>query len=155
MAYDGTKWAIEHVDELRRCFAEGLSFEDISRVLWTKFHVTYSRNACIGKVSRLGLADTRSKKKPKKPSPVRVAKHVPNIKVIVPKPMGPPRMPIEPARTLRCVGVDPIHVTFDDLADEQCHWPYGDTSPFTFCGHPIFGEAPYCASHVALAQRRY
>lgn len=70
------------------------------------------------------------------------------------RPAPPPPRPPKPIAidlpALRCVEVEPRHVSLLDLQQGgDCRWPYGD-GPFTFCGHPaVFGS--YCGPHFGLS----
>jgi hypothetical protein len=60
----------------------------------------------------------------------------------------------EPVK-LRCVGVRPRLVSFDELADDDCRYPYGgdrEGEPIAFCGHPRFRGSSYCAPHFHLTR---
>lgn len=51
--------------------------------------------------------------------------------------------------TLRCVEVDPRHLSFAELGPKDCRYPYGD-GPFTFCGRPQLDGYSYCEGHKFL-----
>jgi len=55
---------------------------------------------------------------------------------------------------LRCVEIEPKHISIYELTDDTCRWPYGgDGQPYTFCGHfALIGS--YCDAHRALSVRR-
>ena len=54
------------------------------------------------------------------------------------------------AYELKCAAVDPLHITFADLEPCHCRFPYGDDAPFTYCGHPVKTDKPYCEAHSRL-----
>jgi GcrA cell cycle regulator len=54
---------------------------------------------------------------------------------------------------LRCVGVDPRHLSLLDLEREDCRYPYGgdeEGEAITFCGHPRRKGSSYCTPHFHL-----
>lgn len=138
-------WPTEHENALRALVLAGAGSHSImAQLLNEQFGTSYSRNALIGKVSRMGLRIAEAphpvKKKPtKKPRERRVR--------TIPKPV-----PVEiDLSTFRCVEVEPKNVALVDLAPDGCRWPYGD-GPFFFCGHPQLGCASYCGSHLFLSR---
>ena len=64
------KWPPTHDEALKRLFAAGKSFAQISAELRAEFGpaASYSRNACIGRAHRLKLSQAN---KPKKSAPAR------------------------------------------------------------------------------------
>jgi len=56
-------------------------------------------------------------------------------------------------RPLRCVAIEPRHVSLLDLQPGECRWPHGE-GPFTFCGHATVKDRSYCAAHAELALSR-
>lgn len=48
--------------------------------------------------------------------------------------------------------VVPLNMELDDLKNSQCRYPYGD-GPFTFCGHPVKENSPYCDEHHDICFR--
>lgn len=132
-------WPDEHVDMLRDLFAKGIGDSRMADELNRRFHTRYSRNSVIGKRVRIGLLveqkpnlPVRAPKRPSRPA------HVP----------APRINPVE-LRALRCVEIIPRNVSLIDLEPGDCRYPYGD-GPFVFCGHPKFGDAPYCGPHLRL-----
>lgn len=136
----GQKWPVEHDVVLTRLRAEGYSSSQIATELWREFRTTYSRNAVIGRASRLGLVCRKPAAAPRMPPAPRKPRDKIVSRVSLP--------PQEPA-TLRCVEIDPRHLSLIELESNDCRWPYGD-GPFTFCGHPKFQDGPYCGAHYHL-----
>lgn len=136
-------WPAEHETALRALVLAGAGSHSImADLLNAKFGTSYSRNALIGKASRMGMRITGAphpvKRKPRRepqPKPARVAKPKP-VAVDLP--------------TLRCVEVVPKNVALVDLSSDECRWPYGD-GPFHFCGHPQLDGSSYCGPHFALS----
>jgi GcrA cell cycle regulator len=69
---------------------------------------------------------------------------------------------VEPAK-LRCVAIEPRHLSLIELERGNCRYPYGgdeEGEAITFCGHPRRAGSSYCTPHfhlsrepVALAER--
>ena len=155
-----TNWANEHVDALREYLAKGMSFAEIAEAINAKFKTAYSRNAAIGRARRMGIA-----------SPDR-AKDLPRYWPVAPK--APPLRPrksrerhlpdfIRPMPTfertetvkLRCVEIDPRHVSLTELEPDDCRYPYGgdqEGEAITFCGRPRRPGSSYCAPHFHLTR---
>ena len=147
-------WAPQHCDALKEFVAAGLSFAEAATALNERFGTAYTRNAVIGRAKRMKLA-VRAR-------PARG----PNLRIPKPKPIAskvnesgreeaaPVTKRTEPVK-LRCVGVQPRLLTFDELAEGDCRYPYGgdkDGEPITFCGHPRFRGTSYCAPHFHLTR---
>lgn len=151
-------WADEHTKFLISLVGK-ISFSKAAAEINARFSTSYSRNAAIGKASRLGLVTPAPKRDPQDIAATRRARQnrsnarnmerrrEAGIPAAAPRAPRAPR-PIEPA--LRCVVVEPLHVSLLELED-HCRWPYGDNPPFTFCGHPQFGSSSYCGAHFFLS----
>jgi GcrA cell cycle regulator len=56
---------------------------------------------------------------------------------------------------LRCVEVNPRHLSLVDLEPGDCRYPYGgeeDGDVITFCGHPQREGSSYCVPHFHLTR---
>ena len=148
-----TSWAREHCDALREYHAGGLSFAEIAEAINAKFKTAYSRNAAIGRARRMGLAGPdRPKPPPKASAPwlnrIRERHAASSLQL----------MPVfEPAETvkLRCVEIDPRHLSLIDLEPGDCRYPYGgdaEGEAITFCGHPRRRGSSYCTAHFHLSR---
>jgi GcrA cell cycle regulator len=141
-----------------------LSFSGIAVAINAEFKTVYSRNATIGRASRLGL--TSAKQKPDRPATprpytwkTRIDRN-PDWKA-PPRPdrVRAPARPAVEAMRLRCVEIIPRHLSVIDLEHGDCRYPYGGDAidePITFCGHPTVGASPYgmCMPHKTLCERR-
>lgn len=148
---NGRKWLPEHDIVLRRLRSEGYSSSQIAMELWTELRTTYSRNAVIGRLHRLGLTvtDYSAMTKPRIVKQ-RVMSHPRTPMPRIRKPAVRPVLPAETA-ALRCAEVVPRHVALMDLGASDCRYPYGDGN-FTFCGHPKLDDCSYCAAHYDLCR---
>lgn len=144
-------WHQSVIDRMRVLHAENLTFSEIAAKLNHEFNLTLTRNACIGKGTRIGLggrtvAPAERAKRAHRPS-VRVQKIIPasvnSLRVVEVTRVEP-----EP---LRLADVQPLHLSIIDLDADHCRYPYGD-GPFTFCGCTVAPGRPYCLPHAKLCE---
>lgn len=114
---------------------------------------TFSRNAIIGKRTRMGLMQTVSFNKPKTES--RRGKHSARILRSDFK-----RGPSRPADfgTLFDIANAPLpadflSIPFEKLDASVCHYPRGD-GPFVYCGQPVKEGSSYCPYCHSLCYQR-
>jgi GcrA cell cycle regulator len=151
-----TNWAPEHSAALRDLFGKGKSFSEIARAINAKFKTTYSRNAALGRAKRMGLDGASRPEAPAHvpPEPNRPTELRPDIRARElhwPKPVFETAKPVK----LRCVAVEPRHLSLVELEWGDCRYPYGgDTEgeAITFCGHPRRLGASYCTPHFHLSR---
>ncbi|HEY8163325.1 MAG TPA: GcrA family cell cycle regulator [Methylocystis sp.] len=158
-------WTDERVELLRKLWSDGLSASQVAAELGPGI----TRNAVIGKIHRLGLAERAKTANATRP---RAAKAAAPRQVAAPSAAAAPRagghvvhgnvalafapQAVVVARATPEEVVVPIseRVTLMELRESMCRWPMGDpTSPeFRFCGgkSPI-GGGPYCAHHAGIA----
>ncbi|CCE08161.1 conserved hypothetical protein [Bradyrhizobium sp. STM 3843] len=146
-------WTIERVERLKERFQAGLTCREIALELGV------SRNAVIGKVSRLMLTrDDRYGKRRRQrnaaPKPAR-KRHPPLLRRQVLKQLlkatsAPPILVIEPCATAEARGCSLL-----ELTKERCRWPLSTpgAADFCFCGNTPLDSLPYCAGHARLAYR--
>ena len=56
---------------------------------------------------------------------------------------------------LRCVEIEPRHLSLIELERGDCRYPYGgdeEGEAITFCGHPRRPGSSYCAPHFHLSR---
>ena len=142
-------WTDERLDLLKSGFTAGLSCRQIA------VEVGVSRNAVIGKLSRLGLTreddrDARPMRRKEAPTGRRKG--------------SVPRLQYQLLRTLYA---DPPSATEDapihnehccslfELSEQRCRWPINTpgAEDFCFCGNPPVAGLPYCPGHSRLAYR--
>jgi len=61
---------------------------------------------------------------------------------------------IKPVK-LRCVAIEPRHLSLIELERGDCRYPYGgdeEGEAITFCGHPRRPGSSYCAPHFHLSR---
>lgn len=128
------QWDEARVEMLKQLWSDGLSASQIAAKLggWPATSPDGGRNACIGKLHRLGISGRITvRRAPSKtyaaPKPARVAAF---------------RPPVEQRRA-----------SVFDLRDGECKWPVGTpgTPDFFFCGGPQSSGYPYCPFHCRVA----
>jgi len=153
-----TNWAPAHSDALREHLAKGLSFSKIAEAINLKFQTSYSRNATIGRARRLGLAgpDRPEVRPPAKPPRLHRLEDFRSAESKSPEFHWPaPALKNAQPAKLRCVEIEPRHLSLIELADGDCHYPYGgdeEGEAITFCGHPRQPGSSYCAPHFHLSR---
>lgn len=149
---NGSEWSDDRVEALKRLWNSGLSASQIACELGN-----VTRNAVIGKVSRLGLSG-RASKPLSTPKPRKVRDRM----VRVARPLRPSASALAhvlevEAEALPSGYVIPLHQrkSLIELTDENCHFPVGDVGDpdFHFCGGNAVEGAPYCARHARLSYR--
>jgi GcrA cell cycle regulator len=109
-----------------------------------------SRNAVIGKIHRLGLAQGRPTPPGRPPPETRRAPRgrPPRIlRAIYAEAPFCPAVAVVDARATRC--------SLLELAQDRCHWPIGEPGQddFAYCGNGAIAGLPYCAGHARFAYR--
>jgi GcrA cell cycle regulator len=136
-------WTNERIELLKSHFSAGLSCREIAN------EIGVSRNAVIGKLSRLDL--TREKK--------------PEIRRASPKTNRPRSVPRLQYRILRKLFAEAVpakddvaihseqHCSLLELSEERCRWPINSPGEedFCFCGDRPLEGLPYCPGHSRLA----
>jgi GcrA cell cycle regulator len=143
-------WTDERVEQLRKLHAEGLSFSQIASEIGG-----ISRNGCIGKAGRIGLAKRGMSppRAPRQPRPVGV----PVKRMRIDHHDGGRPKIVEETYTERPVLFEPPieqRKSLMQLTNKTCRFPFGDpTEPdFYFCGGHT-EELPYCAAHARIAYK--
>jgi GcrA cell cycle regulator len=158
------RWTAEAIENLIRLALEGRSASFIAAALGAA-----SRNAVIGKASRIGIklnGDGRASVRSGTPARAVPHKPVPGKRNFAP---GPSRDPPVPglqrgdreargaAWTFAGAEVGEMRrVRFEDIREFACRWPIGDpgSGDFAYCGlKPAEGHS-YCAGHCRMAYRR-
>jgi GcrA cell cycle regulator len=143
-------WTADRIAELKRLFDEGLTCSQIAR------EIDVTRNAVIGKLSRLGLNRPRNdigyrrpstpRSAPTRQSPVRLLRMMHAEMEAAARSASAREEPISDAR--RC--------SLLELSSESCRWPLGrpGADDFAFCGNAPVEGLPYCPGHARMAYRR-
>src|ERR1700676_521055 len=142
-------WTDERVELLKSRFAAGLSCREIAGDLGV------SRNAVIGKLSRLNLTRENGRgARPATPEDARKGrrpKAVPRLQYQMLKALyGEPQPAAddEPIPNGHCCSLL-------ELSEQRCRWPISTPglADFCFCGNTPLEGLPYCAGHTRLAYR--
>lgn len=150
---NGHYWTPEMDEVLRRERAAGKSFSEAISVINKAFGTAMTRNAAIGRASRLAMPGR--KQPPPKPKPAK------RPRVIVAKMYGATLRQHESELVARQAEFEatvssslkeagPNAVSFFDAQRCHCRWPYGDPrdlESFRFCGETALEDRPYCAGH--------
>jgi GcrA cell cycle regulator len=142
-------WTAERVELLKNRFEAGLSCRAIAA------DIGVSRNAVIGKLSRLSLMSEKSGDAPRS-----TRKHAARGS----RPKTGPRLQYQMLKALYgepqpAADDAPIHnghcCSLLELTEERCRWPIGTPGAldFCFCGNTPVEGLPYCAGHTRLAYR--
>jgi GcrA cell cycle regulator len=149
-------WTSERVQQLKSCFNAGLSCSQIAR------EIGVSRNAVIGKMSRMGLSrpkDIAANRPSRKPAGEGLAKAL-RAKGWRPRMWN--RKPDQPemlivARDMRAAEPLPTGggCSLLELGHGKCRWPLNDPGgeDFRFCGGQPVEGLPYCLGHARMAYR--
>ena len=154
-----SNWAPEHSDALREFIAKGMSFSEAAQAINSRFDTSYTRSAALGCARRLGLTgdDRRKPSMPSKPAEPHGFKgpRAHGFKMsALPWPTTPVFEEIKPVK-LRCVAIEPRHLSLIELERGDCRYPYGgdeEGEAITFCGHPRRPGSSYCAPHFHLSR---
>jgi GcrA cell cycle regulator len=158
-----TSWTPEHSQGLREYLARGMSYSEIADAINAKFKTAYSRNATLGRARRMGLAGPERPEDPRKQLPQPWSKPArttaPRLHKLRERHQAEflrimPIFEAEPVK-LRCVEIDPRHLSLVELAPGDCRYPYGgdeEGEAITFCGHPQREGSSYCAPHFHLTR---
>lgn len=151
VAHEQFDWTDERVAFLRKRIAEGVGPSAIAREL-RGHNLIPTRNAVLGKLSRLGLRVGAS---------IKAKRTRQSCKAQV-KTQKASTKPRPPAQAPRCVALPPLMLAGGktigilDVDDSMCRYPVGDPakSDFAFCGRRPSGERPYCIDHVRLCYEK-
>lgn len=149
MPANAPTWTTERLERLKICFEAGLSCREIA------VDIGVSRNAIIGKLSRLNL--TREKTRDARPparrdaakGPRRESRPRQQYRLLQTLYIGPqPAIDDEPIPTAQCCSLL-------ELNEARCRWPISTpgAEDFCFCGNTPAEGLPYCPGHSRLAYR--
>lgn len=136
-------WGDAENERLKELWEAGMSASQIARALTFELKRTVTRNACIGRVHRMGLAGRVTPGKaprPRLPAAPRMYQDAKPLPEPAPEAQDPVRLD------------SGALVTVLTINDRMCRWPIGDPQEetFHFCGRaPERGV--YCAFHASKA----
>lgn len=133
-----------------------VSRTEMATMINGRFGVYVTRNAVIGKLTRLGLIDKVVDLAAKRTN----GSALKQIKARVEKPKAERTAPFRPAKPVeaepfqaREAHVEPRRIPFMELTEETCKYECtGSNEPrdYLFCGNPTLSGLPYCAGHARL-----
>jgi GcrA cell cycle regulator len=139
-------WTTDRIEALKIHFAAGLSCREIAN------EIGVSRNAVIGKISRLSLSRDKGVMRVKKEAAdTKRPRGAQKLRQILLKAYSVEAEPV-------LVG-EPIHnghtCSLFELSKKTCRWPISTPGheDFCFCGNTPIEGMPYCAGHSRLAYR--
>ena len=143
-------WTTERIDLLKIHFAAGFSCRQIAA------EIGVSRNAVIGKLTRLNLTRDKKIKAPPRKAAAAAAKGrgggaVPRFRAQLIKVLS-----LEPEPSASDAPIHNGHTcSLFELSKERCRWPISTpgADDFCFCGNPPVEGLPYCPGHTRLAYR--
>lgn len=136
-------WTSERLEQLRSYFEAGLSCRDIAA------NIGVSRNAVIGKLSRLNL--TRSTPDELRARRKRAAG--PTAQRSTAKQQFQMLQEVYDQEADDVPIVSANSCSLFELSEQRCRWPISTpgAEDFCFCGNPPLGGMPYCSGHYRLA----
>jgi len=154
-------WTAERVELLKSRFEAGLSCREIA------YDIGVSRNAVIGKLSRLNLTRENSGDASRPPRKRLAKGHRPRTAPRLQPGLQPGLQPSLQYQMLQAwyaepepaADDEPIHnehcCSLLELSKERCRWPISTpgAEDFCFCGNTPVKGLPYCAGHTRLAYR--
>jgi GcrA cell cycle regulator len=133
-------WTAERVELLKLRFEAGLSCREIAD------DIGVSRNAVIGKLSRLNLTREKTGDARRPPRKTLPKLQYQMLQAVYASP--PPAAADEPIASRHCCSLL-------ELSEQRCRWPISTpgAADFCFCGNTPIEGLPYCAGHTRLAYR--
>jgi GcrA cell cycle regulator len=143
----GATWTSERVAQLRGCVSAGLTCSQIAA------EIGVSRNAVIGKMSRLGLSRPRSMAAAERQRAAgrsrsdNVTRLFSQHRIL----MRLPPEPLQPPETIR----NGNGCSLLELTPGKCRWPINEPGApdFCFCAHQKVEGLPYCVGHARIAYK--
>ena len=142
-------WTAERIELLKSRFEAGLSCRDIAADLGV------SRNAVIGKLSRLNLTRENSSdaRRPAQKNTAKAdrLKTTPKLQYELLQALYGEAQPVAEDEPIR----NDARCSLLELSEEKCRWPISTPGAldFCFCGSMPVEGLPYCAGHTRLAYR--
>jgi GcrA cell cycle regulator len=153
-------WPPAHSEALREFFAKGMSYSAIADAINAKFGTCYTRNAALGRATRMRLEGPAPFEEQGTPSPeakapgIRIYPHRMHERRLSGFWRRPPVFEATEVQKLRTADVVPRHLSLLQLECGDCRYPYGGDErgeAITFCGHPQRADSSYCAAHFDLS----
>lgn len=145
-------WTADRIDRLKVLLGDGFSCGLIAKHLGNGI----SRNAVIGKVSRMGLRPPEKRQpsvcKPARTSAGRSRKYRTTEAHRELKWRFPEKIEPTEATEISIEFIPPNPVTLWDLQENHCRFVLGEPAEMLFCGEPV-NYRNYCRGHAILCYR--
>ncbi len=158
MSTNAATWSSERVELLKQFFHAGLTCSQIAR------EIGVTRNAVIGKMSRLGLSRPRDVigsqlrraaklARPKTPRAWRPRRT--RLNIFAQQEMLKEAFPSQQPRPEEVPISNGRGCTLLELGQSKCRWPINTpgAEDFCYCGNEPVKGFPYCAGHARIAYR--
>ena len=137
-------WTEPVIADLKKLHKEHYSSSEIATRLNARYRTSFSRNAVIGKLHRLGIKDNgtgyrngRTRKRGPKKKVMNLSMRIKQKFVEAAKPLPKPVT----------IG-NAVSVTLDELQSFHCRYPVHDQNePAKFCGATRQSDSSYCPDH--------
>ncbi len=150
-------WTPEQDMRLKTLWLANNSATECAKLLTREWGEPLTRNAVIGRVTRIkGMPKRAKKQKPDKPQDIRFRKPyvrkapttTPQVAPLVSRPHASLPRPKPLLTAPKPTGL----ITVATLESHHCKWPIGDprNPAFHFCGSTRHGNKPYCEYHFKL-----
>jgi len=151
MATPNSTWTDERIAELKRLVDRGFSCREIAD------EIGVSRNAVIGKISRLQLArpypQPRGRRAEPKAAPKDPGVAVVRLRKVLALMRTAATADISDKPVASVIPLAP-RCSLLELNNETCRWPVGNQpADIRFCGDRPLDGLPYCAGHARMAYR--
>ena len=147
----GATWTNERVAELKRCIEAGLTCSRIAA------EIGVSRNAVIGKLSRLGLSRRkRAAARAPEAAPKRPVFRTRSLaRILARHQILNELAAVSPQSAAAIAILDGRGCSLFELTPGKCRWPINDpgAANFCFCGNTQVQGLPYCLGHARLAYK--
>jgi hypothetical protein len=127
------KWDRYKIDTLIKMHSEKKSYQEIADAIGAPTRATVA-----GKVHSL-----RMRKKPVKEQMIGGAKT--DMRSF--SRLGSKKQSTVPLPSLEGIKKESLNIPMEKLQPSQCRYPYGDETPFLFCGHTRLPGSAYCPDH--------
>ena len=160
MSATSATWNSERIAQLKRCFEAGLSCSQIAN------GIGVTRNAVIGKMSRLGLSRpkeviTKQREqwravrlsRPKTPATLRTKRS--GVDIFAQQDILTATFGERDARAEDVPIRDGRGCSLLELGTESCRWPINNPGAdnFCYCGNALVKGLSYCLGHARIAYR--
>ena len=152
-------WTEEQFELLKQHDATGLSFTEIAKIINRETGSRFSRNSCIGKSFREGLARRGRGFQPVNVDRGAIRREAVRRQKLNGEIKYKPRRSKVSLPPLHIVEAEPprdfLHLTISQLELHQCRYIHGEGRTATYCGQPVADFSPsYCGHHHRLCYTR-